>query len=278
MPDKPPGCGQESATPAVGRNAMAGQGRVPGRGRAGGGARGGAVSRGRRDSCRALLRSADAAVCAAHSRFLECCGSPGPSPGVVAVGGDRELAEIVKVLDGLRAGKTQRGIARDIWGDARVAVEWSSDGWMRSQVRRWIPKATAMRQCRRHRSRVDEFRQTRRPRPPGIARGSAPLHPDYPNDWIGKLLTPQWVGAVQVAGVVTVLPAPDGTAANALRSRILLPAEPPISACVREPKAGVRPADRSRLGCVNDQLTLRRAELRRGQHDGPPQATRQTQT
>ena len=40
--------------------------------------------------------------------------------------------------------QTQRGMARDIWGDARVADEWSSDGWMRSQVRRWIPKANAM--------------------------------------------------------------------------------------------------------------------------------------
>ena len=60
------------------------------------------------------------------------------------MGGDRELTGLVKVLDGIRAGKTQRGMAQDIWGDARVALEWSSDGWMRSQVRRWIPKATAM--------------------------------------------------------------------------------------------------------------------------------------
>ena len=60
------------------------------------------------------------------------------------MGRDRELAGMVKVLDGLRADKSYRGIARDIWGDERVAVEWSSDGWMRSQVRRWIPKARAM--------------------------------------------------------------------------------------------------------------------------------------
>ena len=60
------------------------------------------------------------------------------------MGEDRELTGLVKVLDGLRAGKTQRAMARDIWGDARVADEWSSDGWMRSQVRRWIPKAKAM--------------------------------------------------------------------------------------------------------------------------------------
>ncbi len=51
---------------------------------------------------------------------------------------------MVKVLDGLRAGKSQRSMARDIWGDARVAVERSSKSWMRSQVRRWIPKVKAM--------------------------------------------------------------------------------------------------------------------------------------
>ena len=28
--------------------------------------------------------------------------------------------------------------------DARVADEWSSDGWIRSRVRRWILKATTM--------------------------------------------------------------------------------------------------------------------------------------
>ena len=60
------------------------------------------------------------------------------------MGGDRELTGLVKVLDGSRAGKSHRGMAQDIWGDARVALEWSSDGWMRSQVRRWIPKANAM--------------------------------------------------------------------------------------------------------------------------------------
>lgn len=60
------------------------------------------------------------------------------------MGADRELSGLAKVLDGIREGKTQRAMARDIWGDARVALEWSSDGWMRSQVRRWIPKAKAM--------------------------------------------------------------------------------------------------------------------------------------
>ena len=56
-------------------------------------------------------------------------------------GEDREL---VQVLDGLRKNKTPRRIAEDIWGKARVAAEWNSDSWMRSQVRRWIPKARAL--------------------------------------------------------------------------------------------------------------------------------------
>ena len=50
----------------------------------------------------------------------------------------------MRVLDGLRAEKTQRQIAEDIYGADKVAAEWHSDGWMRSQVRRWIPKARAM--------------------------------------------------------------------------------------------------------------------------------------
>ena len=29
--------------------------------------------------------------------------------------------------------------AFDVRRDASVALEWSSDGWMRSQVRRWMP-------------------------------------------------------------------------------------------------------------------------------------------
>ena len=32
----------------------------------------------------------------------------------------------------------------DIWGPERVAAEWTSDSWMRSQMRRWIPKARAL--------------------------------------------------------------------------------------------------------------------------------------
>ena len=50
----------------------------------------------------------------------------------------------MKVLDGLGEERTPRRIAEDIWGEARVAAEWNSDSWMRSQVRRWIPKAEAL--------------------------------------------------------------------------------------------------------------------------------------
>ena len=48
------------------------------------------------------------------------------------------------VLAGLKAGKKQRGIAEDIWSEEDVAAVWYSDSWMRSQVRRWIPKAEAL--------------------------------------------------------------------------------------------------------------------------------------
>ena len=48
------------------------------------------------------------------------------------------------VLAGRAAGRTARGIAEDIWGKEDVAAEWNSDSWMRSQVRRWVPKAEAL--------------------------------------------------------------------------------------------------------------------------------------
>ncbi len=48
------------------------------------------------------------------------------------------------VLAGLGAGKTPRGIAEDIWDEEDVAATWTSDSWMRSQVRRWVPKAEAL--------------------------------------------------------------------------------------------------------------------------------------
>ena len=47
-------------------------------------------------------------------------------------------------MDGLAAGRSARGIAEDVWGEEAVAVEWGPDGWMRSQVRRWIAKARAL--------------------------------------------------------------------------------------------------------------------------------------
>ena len=51
---------------------------------------------------------------------------------------------LLNVTDGLAAGRTQRGIAEDVWGAEAVAREWDPDGWMRSQVRRWIAKARAL--------------------------------------------------------------------------------------------------------------------------------------
>ena len=52
----------------------------------------------------------------------------------------------MKVLDGLRAKKKPRQIAEDIFGAERVAAEWSTGDWMRSQLRRWIDKAEALDQ------------------------------------------------------------------------------------------------------------------------------------
>ena len=54
---------------------------------------------------------------------------------------DRNLAI---VMDGLRRGKKPRPIAVDVWGAGRVAEEWKTGDWMRSQIRRWIPKAKAL--------------------------------------------------------------------------------------------------------------------------------------
>ncbi len=48
------------------------------------------------------------------------------------------------VLDDLRAGKKPGGIAEDIWGEKDVAKVWASDSCMRSQMRRWIPRAQAL--------------------------------------------------------------------------------------------------------------------------------------
>ena len=54
------------------------------------------------------------------------------------------MDRLVTVMAGLRAGKTPRGVAEDVWGKEDVAEIWTSDCWMRSQVRRWIPKAQAL--------------------------------------------------------------------------------------------------------------------------------------
>ena len=54
-----------------------------------------------------------------------------------------ENRSLAIVMDGLRQGKKPREIAVDVWGAERVEEEWSGY-WMRSQVRRWIPKAEAL--------------------------------------------------------------------------------------------------------------------------------------
>ncbi len=47
-------------------------------------------------------------------------------------------------MDGLRRGRKPRGIAMEVWGADRVAEEWVAREGMRSQMRRWIPKARAL--------------------------------------------------------------------------------------------------------------------------------------
>ena len=47
-------------------------------------------------------------------------------------------------MEGLKAGRTQRGIAVDVWGAEAVAGAWGPDSWMRAQVRRRIAKAKAL--------------------------------------------------------------------------------------------------------------------------------------
>ncbi len=53
------------------------------------------------------------------------------------------MERLMTVMEGLRAGKTPRGIAEDIWKE-EVAAVWASDSWMRSQVRRWFRKEQAL--------------------------------------------------------------------------------------------------------------------------------------
>ena len=76
--------------------------------------------------------------------FWSVAGRPAPRNGKGRGGGVREIDRLVTVLAGLGAGKKPRGIAEDIWGETDVAAIWASDSWMRSQVRRWIPKAQAL--------------------------------------------------------------------------------------------------------------------------------------
>ena len=50
----------------------------------------------------------------------------------------------MSVMDGLEADRSHRWMAERIWGEDRVAEEWSSESWMRARVRRWVPKAKAL--------------------------------------------------------------------------------------------------------------------------------------
>ena len=71
-------------------------------------------------------------------------GLRAPAPSSEAALRARVDRALVPVLDGLEAAKPPRWMAERIWGEERVAEEWSSESWMRAQVRRWIPKARAL--------------------------------------------------------------------------------------------------------------------------------------
>ena len=45
------------------------------------------------------------------------------------------------MLDARLAGRSLRLIAIDLFGEARVEAEWSSNGWMRARVRWRVPKS-----------------------------------------------------------------------------------------------------------------------------------------
>ena len=47
------------------------------------------------------------------------------------------------VSAGLRAGKSVREIAVELYGADRVAAEWDCDGWMRAKMRRLARRARA---------------------------------------------------------------------------------------------------------------------------------------
>ena len=48
------------------------------------------------------------------------------------------------ILESLGTERTQRDFALDVWGEERVAEDWTTSYWMRSQIRRWIEKAEAL--------------------------------------------------------------------------------------------------------------------------------------
>ena len=121
-----------------------GQDRVARRGRAGLDPRRRPLPRRLRHRRLARHGAADAAPDAARGRLLERGGAAGPRDGAGKAGGKRETERLLTVMEGLEAGRTQRGIAIDVWGAEAVAGEWGSDSWMRAQVRRWIPKAKAL--------------------------------------------------------------------------------------------------------------------------------------
>ena len=59
-------------------------------------------------------------------------------------GQDEADAEIgTVVLAGWRTGKSQRQIAVDLFGAARVDAEWSADSQLRAKVRRLVDRARA---------------------------------------------------------------------------------------------------------------------------------------
>lgn len=121
--------------------------RAQGRGRRLGGAGSpswrGAVPDGGRALGQARVRPADPALDAAHAGLLERGGTSRPSDGSGSAWRDEGTELLVEVMRAIDAGRTQRMIAEDVWGEA-VAAEWGPDSWMRSRVRRLIPKARAL--------------------------------------------------------------------------------------------------------------------------------------
>ena len=57
------------------------------------------------------------------------------------VGEDAAMRAVA--LAGLRAGKSMREIAIDLYGADRVAADWHGDSWMRAKVQRMVDRAPA---------------------------------------------------------------------------------------------------------------------------------------